>query len=695
MMRRETHGSLRSCSLHPSPLPHRAAINAIGQLCTDLAPDMQRGAHSIVCPALVSVLSLGEHTRVQAHATAAIVNFAEECPPAILAGYMDGIISALLQLLHGNVRLVQEGTLTAIASVADAAASQFASHYDSVMPMLVAVLSGCVDKSQRVLRAKALECATLVGLAVGPARFAAQASVVVGIMVTLEQEAAGAGAGAGAAEGDDPMPGYLLQAWTRVCKCMGPAFLPYLPLVMPRLLASAGVKPDVVVQDASNPELDEDEGLEHIQLGDKVLSIRTSVLEEKAMACQMLCCYVEELGEGMLSYLEEVGQLCVPLFKFYLSEEVRTSAVAMAPLLVRAARAAAASGAKDAAWYGGLLAAVWQPLLEALSGEPDVEVVGPMLWALSETVTHAGAASLGQPAVVALVAELQKQLAESEERRRESAEANSGEELDEEEKRAAEETEESVIDGVHECLNALLKQFHAPLLPLLQPLMGHIMRLLSSSSPGLRKVAIYTFDDVVEHAAGDDPAALLPYFDAFFADVLRGCSDEDADIRQAAAYGVGVAAQRCPQLFSGPIRTYARDAVSALCVGLQAADARHASVVHASDNVVAALGKTFEQHRVALLGESAGGATPAAAAAVISLWLSFLPLRGDTEEAQLAHAQLLRHLEAGDKLVLGDAGERLPAVLAVFRACVAEEASEIVSAEVAERMRGHLQSRGQ
>ena len=39
--------------------------------------------------------------------------------------------------------------------------------------------------------------------------------------------------------------------------------------------------------------------METITLGDKRIGIKTSVLEEKATACNMLCCYADELKEGL------------------------------------------------------------------------------------------------------------------------------------------------------------------------------------------------------------------------------------------------------------------------------------------------------------------------------------------------------------------------------------------------------------
>lgn len=50
--------------------------------------------------------------------------------------------------------------------------------------------------------------------------------------------------------------------------------------------------------------------IETIYLGDRKLSVRTSVLEEKATACNMLCCYADELKEGFYPYVEQVSCTC-------------------------------------------------------------------------------------------------------------------------------------------------------------------------------------------------------------------------------------------------------------------------------------------------------------------------------------------------------------------------------------------------
>jgi len=47
----------------------------------------------------------------------------------------------------------------------------FQKYYDAVMPYLKAILMNATDKSNRMLRAKSMECISLVGMAVGKEKF--------------------------------------------------------------------------------------------------------------------------------------------------------------------------------------------------------------------------------------------------------------------------------------------------------------------------------------------------------------------------------------------------------------------------------------------------------------------------------------------------------------------------------------------
>lgn len=74
-------------------------------------------------------------------------------------------------------------------------------------------------------------------------------------------------------------------------------------------------------------------------MGDRKISIRTSVLEEKATACNMLCCYADELKDGFYPYVEQVRCIeekaaWLPAGHSSRPEEVGACCVARALLLV-------------------------------------------------------------------------------------------------------------------------------------------------------------------------------------------------------------------------------------------------------------------------------------------------------------------------------------------------------------------------
>lgn len=52
----------------------------------------------------------------------------------LLPPYLDALIGKLLGLLQNGAKLVQEGALTALASVADCAKEAFVKYYDQVPP---------------------------------------------------------------------------------------------------------------------------------------------------------------------------------------------------------------------------------------------------------------------------------------------------------------------------------------------------------------------------------------------------------------------------------------------------------------------------------------------------------------------------------------------------------------------------------
>ncbi|KAJ8770124.1 hypothetical protein K2173_011219 [Erythroxylum novogranatense] len=631
----------------PHPRVRWAAINAIGQLSTDLGPDLQNQYHQRVLPALASAMDDFQNPRVQAHAASAVLNFSENCTPEILTPYLDGVVSKLLVLLQNGKQMVQEGALTALASVADSSQEHFKKYYDAVMPFLKAILVNANDKSNRMLRAKSMECISLVGMAVGKDKFRDDAKQVMEVLMSLQGSQM---------ESDDPTTSYMLQAWARLCKCLGQDFLPYMSVVMPPLLQSAQLKPDVTITSAdSDNDIDDsdDESMETITLGDKRIGIKTSVLEEKATACNMLCCYADELKEGFFPWIDQVAPTLVPLLKFYFHEEVRKAAVSAMPELMRSAKLAVEKGVaqgRNETYVKQLSDYIIPALVEALHKEPDTEICASMLEALNECLQIAGPL-VDEAQVRSIVEEIKQAITASSSRKRERAERAKAEDFDAEEGefiREENEQEEEVFDQVGEILGTLIKTFKGSFLPFFDGLSSYLTPMWGKDKTAEeRRIAICIFDDVAEQCR----ETALKYYDTYLPFLLEACNDENSDVRQAAVYGLGVCAE-----FGGSVfKPLVGEALSRLNVVIQQPNAKHSENVMAYDNAVSALGKICQFHRDSI-----------DSAQVVPAWLNCLPITSDLIEAKFVHDRLCSMVERSDPELLGPNHQYLPKIVSVF-----------------------------
>ncbi|KAM0006310.1 putative armadillo-like helical, TOG domain, importin beta family [Helianthus debilis subsp. tardiflorus] len=631
----------------PHPRVRWAAINAIGQLSTDLGPNLQVQYHQRVLPALASAMDDFQNPRVQAHAASAVLNFSENCTPDILTPYLDGIVSKLLVLLQNGKQMVQEGALTALASVADSSQEYFQKYYDVVMPYLKAILVNANDKANRMLRAKAMECISLVGMAVGKEKFRNDAKQVMEVLMSLQGSQM---------ETDDPTTSYMLQAWARLCKCLGQDFLPYMSVVMPPLLQSAQLKPDVIITsaDSDNEIESDDDSMETITLGDKRIGIKTSVLEEKATACNMLCCYADELKEGFYPWIDQVAPILVPLLKFYFHEEVRKAAVSAMPELMCSAKLALEKGlaqGRDGSYLKQLSDYIVPSLVEALHKEPDTEICANMLNALNECLQISGPL-LDENQVRSIVDELKHVIIASSSRKKERAERTNAEDFDAEEGellKEENEQEEEVFDQVGEILGTLVKTFKASFLPFFDELSSYIMPMWGKDkSSEERRIAICIFDDVAEQGR----EAALKYYDTYLPFLLDACNDENPDVRQAAVYGLGVCAEHggsvIKPLIGGKV-------LSRLNFVIRQPDALELDNVMAYDNAVSALGKVCHFHRDSI-----------DSAQVIPAWLSCLPIKTDLVEAKAVHDLLCSMVERSATELLGPNNQYLPKLISIF-----------------------------
>jgi len=120
-------------------------------------------------------------------------------------------------------------------------------------------------------------------------------------------------------------------------RCLGSEFLPYLQFTMNKLF-------DAMSQDVTVPmnndygeeqeDDDEDDDIQMIETNDGWISVRTSAVEEQALAIQMVLLLSEKLQEHFYPYVEHTMRL---ISKLIVSphEDIRSFSITVLPELVR------------------------------------------------------------------------------------------------------------------------------------------------------------------------------------------------------------------------------------------------------------------------------------------------------------------------------------------------------------------------
>lgn len=606
----------------PHPRVRWAGCNALGQMSTDFAGTMQESYHQIVLPAIIPVLDSPE-PRVQAHAAAALVNFCEEAEKSVLEPYLDQLLTHLFQLLQSPKRYVQEQALSTIATIADSAEAAFSKYYDTLMPLLFSVLQQENTKELRLLRAKAMECATLIALAVGKERLGADAMNLVQLLASIQQSIVDA---------DDPQAQYLMHCWGRMARVLGTDFLPFLPSVMPPLMELASAKADIQLLDDEEQveQIQQEEGWELVPLKGKVIGIKTSTLDDKHMAIELLVVYAQVLEASFAPYVAEVMEkVALPGLAFFFHDPVRVVSAKCVPQLLNSYKKAYGSPSIE---LTNLWDATVEKVLEVLSAEPAVDTLAEMYQCFYESVEVMGKGCLSTAQMETFIDSAHSALEDYKDRvaarAEEKAEANQedGEE-DSEEMMYAIEDDQTLLSDMNKAYHCIFKNHGTAFLPAWERLHATYEAFLKSSDPTQRQWGLCIMDDVLEFC-GDRS---WNYGLHILQPLIDGCKDAAPANRQAAAYGIGVAAHKGGQEWA----SFLGAAISLLFEVTRFPNARGDDDVYATENACASIAKILHYNNTSVPNQQE----------VITQWLDTLPIVNDEEAAPYAYAYLAQLID--------------------------------------------------
>lgn len=605
---------------HPHPRVRWAGCNALGQMSTDFAGTMQEKYHQVVLTNIIPVLNSPE-PRIQSHAAAALVNFCEEAEKATLEPYLDQLLGHLMRLLESPKRYVQEQALSTIATIADSAETAFGKYYGTLMPLLFGVLREEQSKEYRLLRAKAMECATLIALAVGKERMGQDAIDLVQLLGSIQEKITDA---------DDPQSSYLLHCWGRMCRVLGSGFIPYLSGVMPPLLELAGAKADIQLLDDEEQinNVQQEEGWELVPLKGKVIGIKTSTLEDKHMAIELIVIYAQQLEAAFAPYvLGIMEKVSLPGLAFFFHDPVRIASAKSVPMLLNAYKRA--NGERSPA-----MARLWETtidkVLEVLSAEPAIDTLAEMYQCFYESVEVLGKDCLTSTHMQAFVESARSTLEDYQIRVRkrgeEQQEIEDGED-ESNETAIAIEDDQTLLSDMNKAFHTIFKNQETSFLPAWARLLPFYDAFVSSSDSTQRQWALCILDDVLEFC-GDQSWS---YQNHIQQPLVAGMRDPVPANRQAACYGVGIAAQKGGAAWS----TFTSESLHALFAACQLPNAREDDHVFATENACASIAKIMLSPHCRVPN----------AQEVIGPWIGTLPIENDEEAAPYAYTYLAKLID--------------------------------------------------
>ncbi|KAK5130814.1 hypothetical protein LTR08_001648 [Meristemomyces frigidus] len=614
----------------PHPRVRWAGCNALGQMSTDFKGTMQTKYHNVVLPALIPVLAAAE-PRVQSHAAAALVNFCEEAEKEILEPYLDTLLEHLMQLLQNPKRFVQEQALSTIATVADSAESTFGKWYGSLMPLLFNVLAQPNERELRLLRAKAMECATLIALAVGKERMGQDAITLVNALGNVQ---------AGITDDDDPQESYLLHCWGRMCRVLGQDFVPYLEAVMPPLMKLAQAKADIqLLDDEENvAQIEQEEGWELVPLKGKYIGIKTSTLDDKFMAVELLTVYAQNLEKGFAAHVVEVmDTVAIPGLAFFFHDPVRVASAKCVPQLLSAYKAAYGETSQQ---YNQLWNSTIEKVLEVLETEPAIETLAEMYQCFYESVEVSGDGKLTDQHMAVFITSAESVLKDFQirvqKRLEEANEREDGEEPDEEAQFAIED-DQTLLSDMNKAFHTIFKHQKDTFLPHWERLLNYYDLFVSNQDGTQRQWALCILDDVLEFCG---PAS-WKYHSHIVQPLISGMRDQAPANRQAACYGVGVAAHKGGEAWSD----FAAGSLPILFEVTQRPNSRSDDDAFATENACASIAKILHYNSVKVPNVQD----------MVAHWIETLPVVNDEEAAPYAYSFLAELIDQQNPIVMAQA----------------------------------------
>ncbi|KAF7456420.1 putative karyopherin beta [Cryptosporidium felis] len=644
------------------PRVRYACCQTIGQMSLDHSPFIQEMFHASIIPQLIQAVN-DPVSKVASHALSALINFTEEVTSDDLQPYVCPLMEKLLGILHKQPcppRIVREQCITMVAVIAGVIENDFTPYYSTVIPYLKKTMHEA-SPQLRTLKGKCIECITIIGFSIDYSIFKSDAQEIMLVFLQLLNSGL---------KGDDPLKEYLQEALQRMCRILKQDFVPYLPHLLPGIFAVLETKEDSLAKKLINSNdacsIENTDGNDNslgIFSARDFIGMRTSLVLDMESSLDILITFIDVLGSSYRDYIASTIKIIHPLIRFSLSDEIKEKTYEVLGGLLKIMREIAERDSNMRVQFSQVtneLITLFLSVMneECRTGNIDSQVI--VINGIQECLDSFGNNTLNNEQVAIIASRCFDMLQQSFVRRRKLDERvmNNGGEIqvkgdtdDDDDKRCIEEEKEQEQElrlNILGILGVLMKYYPGVYWEsvgsiTVQLVSQHIIKVHNNIED--RVLGFHLSADVFRYLCPIAYQHCVPWIQH----ILEGINDPIASIQQNCAYSLAQAAKL--EQFSGVLN----EALQVILLRLQS-KAKGKSFNLAKDNCINVLGNIILHHQASIgnIGE------------ISNIWISLLPMKYDTDEAQNSHTTLMSLVDSKNPSILGPNLENFPKILGIF-----------------------------
>ncbi|OBZ84924.1 putative importin subunit beta-4 [Choanephora cucurbitarum] len=503
----------------PEIIVRRAACMALGCLAEEMPAEISE-SHQVLLPLVFNLMN-DTNPEVTKHACNALDAILESLGDEVLQ-YLPMLMEKLLFLLdHAPQTETKATVMAAIGSAAHAAGEGFEPYFGGVMPRIRHLMTLTEGTDETLLRGVATDSAGAIAEAVGADKFRPFTQDLMAL--AIEQLTL-----------DSPRLRECSYAFFAImARVFGEDFAPYLPTIMPSIIASckAEEKDETNLTGEIDLTLDEDDD-------DSAFNFNSAIADEKEFAADALGEIFESTQQHFLPYVESAVQELTEL-SFHLFDGVRKAVVGSLFSFLKTFYLM--SGSEE--WQAGLPVSyvvhenvqnmttiIIPTVLSMWKDEDDKMVVVQICQELIQSLKLMG------PSIVAdHLEEISRQVLDIFEKRSICQQSYDEDDFVDEEEEA--ESESLLISAAGDLVATLCEvvgEGYSSYFDVFMPLIAKYYKKSKTSSE--RSMAIGCLGECITGIK----TAVTPHTERLLQLFIKACQDEDNSVRSNAAYALGI-----------------------------------------------------------------------------------------------------------------------------------------------------------